>query len=68
MLTRILYRAVALFFFVGTWYCISAAVACLILQLAGLRLDLIALGIWHGILACLLRGSAADAWRAARWY
>jgi hypothetical protein len=68
MVARFFYRAVALFFFVGAGFCLVTAVACLVVQISGLRFDVIALGVWAAVLAYLLSGASSDAWRAARWY
>ena len=67
MLTRLLYRIVALFFYLLALASALIAIACFVaLVLAG-RFDFIPMGVWAVFIAWLLMDCANAAWRAGRY-
>jgi hypothetical protein len=66
MLTTIAYLAVALFFFLGSILCGVIAPVMVLAPFFASSPDwsMLALGLWSGLLACLLQ-ARGEAWRAA---
>jgi hypothetical protein len=67
MLTRFLYRVVALFFFLLAGACVLVAVGSLAAVIVAGRFDLIPMGAWAAFFAYMLSGSADRAWRMGRY-
>ena len=58
MLSRIIYRIVSIFFFLGTITCWVLAATCVVGLIAGYGPKFFFLGLWSGVLAFLLGGAA----------
>ena len=70
MLTRFVYRAFALFFFLCAWALFAIAFgtpAALLLQVEGFHLSDLVLALWAGFLGLMARYCGGSAWRSARY-